>query len=314
MAGHDEHGLRESAGRFRAGGPGRSRSARACRGSGARSPSKRSTTTWRRPPELFGDGREARDDAVPAAADAALRIVPGRERMAGPAGHELLDGRREVRLSSTADRDRDPPEGRGGVGAAACPRGARPDPARESAEASRTTGRPSLTARGRFATVRVSICPSVSFRSVRPARKSILASSPTSRARFDDPKLDRNVVARETLALLYLGEVPDFERELADPVDPARPQDAARLPRPAQRDARGRVLPGDRPGEVGPGQAAALVLADVRPFARRDVTCGSAPGCARCSPSASSGVAARTCASSTTSSSRSATTSRSATA
>jgi acetyltransferase-like isoleucine patch superfamily enzyme len=34
--------------------------------------------------------------------------------------------------------------------------------------------------------------------------------------RFDDPKQDRNVVVREALALLYLGEIPDFERELAD--------------------------------------------------------------------------------------------------
>ncbi len=39
-------------------------------------------------------------------------------------------------------------------------------------------------------------------------------------ARFDDPKLDRNVVARETLAYLYLGEVPDFDRELSDPATP----------------------------------------------------------------------------------------------
>jgi len=38
--------------------------------------------------------------------------------------------------------------------------------------------------------------------------------------RFDDPSRDRNVVAREALALLYLGEVPDFERELADPSVP----------------------------------------------------------------------------------------------
>ncbi|HTO88007.1 MAG TPA: acyltransferase [Thermoanaerobaculia bacterium] len=34
--------------------------------------------------------------------------------------------------------------------------------------------------------------------------------------RFDDPKLDRNVVAREALATLYLGQVPDFDRELSD--------------------------------------------------------------------------------------------------
>ncbi len=38
--------------------------------------------------------------------------------------------------------------------------------------------------------------------------------------RFDDPKLDRNGVAREALAMLHLGEVPDFERELADPAVP----------------------------------------------------------------------------------------------
>ncbi|MGE5276055.1 MAG: acyltransferase [Acidobacteriota bacterium] len=38
--------------------------------------------------------------------------------------------------------------------------------------------------------------------------------------RFDDPSLDRNVVAREALAMLYLGEVPDFEKELADPSVP----------------------------------------------------------------------------------------------
>ena len=35
-------------------------------------------------------------------------------------------------------------------------------------------------------------------------------------ARFDDPARDRNVVAREALALLYLGEGVDFERELSD--------------------------------------------------------------------------------------------------
>jgi acetyltransferase-like isoleucine patch superfamily enzyme len=35
--------------------------------------------------------------------------------------------------------------------------------------------------------------------------------------RFDDSRQDRNVTVREALALLYLGEVPDFERELADP-------------------------------------------------------------------------------------------------
>lgn len=39
-------------------------------------------------------------------------------------------------------------------------------------------------------------------------------------ARFDDPKLDRNVVAREALALLYLGAPVDFERELSDPAVP----------------------------------------------------------------------------------------------
>jgi acetyltransferase-like isoleucine patch superfamily enzyme len=38
--------------------------------------------------------------------------------------------------------------------------------------------------------------------------------------RFDDPKADRNLVAREALALLHLGEVPNFERELADPAVP----------------------------------------------------------------------------------------------
>jgi acetyltransferase-like isoleucine patch superfamily enzyme len=40
-------------------------------------------------------------------------------------------------------------------------------------------------------------------------------------ARFDDPGQDRNLVARDALALLYLGERPDFERELADPAVPA---------------------------------------------------------------------------------------------
>lgn len=39
-------------------------------------------------------------------------------------------------------------------------------------------------------------------------------------ARFDDPKLDRNVVAREALALLYLGAPVAFERELSDPAVP----------------------------------------------------------------------------------------------
>lgn len=38
--------------------------------------------------------------------------------------------------------------------------------------------------------------------------------------RFDDPSVDRNVVAREALAMLHLGEVPGFERELADPAVP----------------------------------------------------------------------------------------------
>jgi acetyltransferase-like isoleucine patch superfamily enzyme len=36
-------------------------------------------------------------------------------------------------------------------------------------------------------------------------------------ARLDDPKLDRNVTVREALALLYLGEAPDFEKEQNDP-------------------------------------------------------------------------------------------------
>jgi acetyltransferase-like isoleucine patch superfamily enzyme len=36
-------------------------------------------------------------------------------------------------------------------------------------------------------------------------------------ARLDDPKRDRNVTVREALALLYLGEVPDFDREQGDP-------------------------------------------------------------------------------------------------
>jgi acetyltransferase-like isoleucine patch superfamily enzyme len=35
--------------------------------------------------------------------------------------------------------------------------------------------------------------------------------------RFDDPAQDRNVVARDTLALLHLGDSADFEKELADP-------------------------------------------------------------------------------------------------
>lgn len=39
-------------------------------------------------------------------------------------------------------------------------------------------------------------------------------------ARFDDPKLDRNVVVRDALALLYLGAPVDFEREAADPAVP----------------------------------------------------------------------------------------------
>jgi acetyltransferase-like isoleucine patch superfamily enzyme len=39
-------------------------------------------------------------------------------------------------------------------------------------------------------------------------------------ARFDDPKLDRNVVARDALALFYLGATVDFERELSDPAVP----------------------------------------------------------------------------------------------
>ncbi len=39
-------------------------------------------------------------------------------------------------------------------------------------------------------------------------------------ARFDDPGKDRNVVAREALAILYLGEEVDFEAELNDPKVP----------------------------------------------------------------------------------------------
>ena len=42
----------------------------------------------------------------------------------------------------------------------------------------------------------------------------------TLAGRFDDPASDRNDAVRETLALLYLGEAPDFERELADPKTP----------------------------------------------------------------------------------------------
>src|SRR5262245_65966529 len=38
--------------------------------------------------------------------------------------------------------------------------------------------------------------------------------------RLDDPKRDRNVTVREALALLYLGEAPDFDRELSDPSVP----------------------------------------------------------------------------------------------
>ncbi len=38
--------------------------------------------------------------------------------------------------------------------------------------------------------------------------------------RFDDPKSDRNVTVREALATLYLGAVPEFEKELADPKTP----------------------------------------------------------------------------------------------
>ncbi len=43
------------------------------------------------PAGVLRDGRETRGDAVPAASDAAFRILPGGERMAGAAGHELLD-------------------------------------------------------------------------------------------------------------------------------------------------------------------------------------------------------------------------------
>jgi acetyltransferase-like isoleucine patch superfamily enzyme len=35
--------------------------------------------------------------------------------------------------------------------------------------------------------------------------------------RFDDPRLDRNAVVRDALAVLYLGELPDFDRELSRP-------------------------------------------------------------------------------------------------
>jgi acetyltransferase-like isoleucine patch superfamily enzyme len=38
--------------------------------------------------------------------------------------------------------------------------------------------------------------------------------------RLDDPKRDRNFTVREALALLYLGEAPDFDRELSDPSVP----------------------------------------------------------------------------------------------
>jgi acetyltransferase-like isoleucine patch superfamily enzyme len=39
-------------------------------------------------------------------------------------------------------------------------------------------------------------------------------------ARFDDPSRDRNIVAREALAMLYLGEEVDFDFELNDPAIP----------------------------------------------------------------------------------------------
>jgi len=35
--------------------------------------------------------------------------------------------------------------------------------------------------------------------------------------KLDDPSLDRNDTVRKALALLYLGEIPEFDRELSDP-------------------------------------------------------------------------------------------------
>jgi acetyltransferase-like isoleucine patch superfamily enzyme len=34
--------------------------------------------------------------------------------------------------------------------------------------------------------------------------------------KFDDPTVDRNITVREALAALYIGAIPDFDRELAD--------------------------------------------------------------------------------------------------
>ncbi len=154
--------------------------------------------------------------------------------------------------------------------------------------------------------------PTVRDRSGR--RRSLSPLRRGSRRRFDDPRLDRNVIVRDALALLYLGEVPDFDRELADAAVPLARRTLRRVVRSAQRHAGGGVLPGDRPREVGPRQAAALVLADVRSLARRAERTARHADARDAGARASSSAAARTSASSTRSSSPSATTCPSATA
>ena len=72
------------------------------------------------PSRALRDRLEPRDDAIPAAADAAATIVPGGERVPRPAGHELLDRRAHrllvhFRAGHRAGRGRD----RRGAGLAA---------------------------------------------------------------------------------------------------------------------------------------------------------------------------------------------------
>ncbi len=105
-------------------------------------------------------------------------------------------------------------------------------------------------------------------RSVRSGKSSSRASSAELAEKLDDPvsRPQRHRARRPVPALPRTdGRARSGRRRSGRS---ARDEDAGRLVRSPQRDARGRVLQGDRPREVGAGQAAPLVLADVRPLAR----------------------------------------------
>ena len=111
--------------------------------------------------------------------------------------------------------------------------------------------------------------------------------------KLDDPSLDRNVVVRDALAQLYLGRTVDHDAILGGSGRAAGDEDARRLVRPAQRDARGRVLPGDRPREVGAASSRSSGSGRCSTTLRSAATSGSARRCVTCWRSASSRSAAR---------------------